>query len=167
MALVRTASPRTPVAEVAKGPLSALGTASALWAHPVGGLRAAAFGEVDRREGASLRAVLSSLPMPGDLPEGLPGPWFGAAAFNGTPGPDWRGFAPLRFTLPSLLAWSDAGRHFLAAFGAGAVSRLDEARRKLDVPDRPEPPRAISAHRVRRPDERDRKSTRLNSSHSS
>ena len=157
MALVRTASPRTPVAEVAKGPLVALGEAAALWAHPAGGVRAAAFGEADRREGASLRTVLSSLPMPGDLPEGLPGPWFGAAAFDGTTGPDWRGFAALRFTLPSLLAWTEGSRHFLAAFGDGAEARLTEARRKLDAGVvRPAPPQgaSISARRLRHPDER-------------
>ncbi len=162
MALVRTASPRTPVAEVAKGPLSALGEAAALWAHPAGGVRAAAFGEADRREGASLRAVLSSLPMPGDLPEGLPGPWFGAAAFDGTAGPEWRGFAPLRFTLPSLLAWSEGGRHFLAGFGDGAEARLDDARRKLEARQQdagagdPGAAPSISARRLRRPDDRAR-----------
>ena len=158
MALVRTASPRTPVAEVAKGPLSTLGVASALWAHPAGGLRAAAFGEAERREGASLRAVLSSLAMPGDLPEGMPGPWFGATSFDGALGPDWRGFAPLRFTLPALLAWTTGSRHFLAAFGDGASARLDEARRKLEARDpassvEPEWP-ASFARRLRRTDDR-------------
>ena len=156
MALVRTASPRTPIAEVAQGPGSALGEAAALWAHPDAGLRAAAFGEADRREGASLRTVLSSLPMPDDLPEGLPGPWFGAASFQGAPGADWRGFAPLRFTLPSLLAWTEGGRHFLAAFGDGAAARLDDARRKLDLPAPQRARASISARRLRRPDEKQR-----------
>jgi isochorismate synthase len=62
----------------------------------------------------------------------MPGPWFGAAAFDGTLGPGWSGFAPLRFTLPALLAWKRGGRQFLAAFGEGAASRLDDARRLLD-----------------------------------
>ena len=156
MALVRTARPRTPIAEVAKSPLSALGEAQALWAHPAGGLRAAAFGAADLREGASLRSVLASLPMPGDLPETLPGPWFGAASFDGGLGPDWRGFAPLRFTLPALLAWTEGRRHFLAAFGDGASARLDEARRKLDKGAPSQEPQAISSRRLRRPDERRR-----------
>jgi isochorismate synthase len=132
MALVRTASPRTPVAEVAPAPLRALGREEVRWSHPAAGIRAAAFGEAERREGTSLRAVLASLASPGDLPEGMPGPWFGAAAFDGTLGPDWSGFAPLRFTLPALLAWKRGGRQFLAAFGDGAASRLDDARRRLD-----------------------------------
>lgn len=157
MALVRTASPRTPVAEVARGPLSALGTASARWADPAGGLRAAAFGEAARREGTSLRAVLSSLSMPGELPEGMPGPWFGAASFNGALGPDWRGFAQLRFTLPALLAWTEGSRHFLAAFGDGASARLDEARRTLEAPvpaSNPDP--EASGHRLHSTDARRR-----------
>ena len=159
MALVRTASPRTPVAEVAKGPLSALGVASVRWSHPAGGMRAAAFGEAARREGASLRSVLSSLTMQGDLPEAMPGPWFGATSFDGALGPDWRGFAPLRFTLPALLAWTAGGRHFLAAFGDGASARLDEARRKLEARDPASGPELEArppalARRLRHPDDR-------------
>jgi salicylate biosynthesis isochorismate synthase len=100
----------------------------ASWSHPEAGVRMAAQGTADVREGASLRQVLGSLDTPSGLPPGLPGPWFGAAAFSAPPGPDWSGFAPLRFTLPALLAWTRADRHFVAAFGADAQRRLDAAR---------------------------------------
>src|SRR5260221_6515833 len=127
-----SASQPTPVAEAAVAPFTALGRADALWAHPAGGLSAAAFGEASRREGASLQAVLSGLDAPADAPEGMPGPWFGAAAFDGSVGPDWSGFSALRFTLPQLLVWRREGRQFAAAFGERAAERLDEARRLLD-----------------------------------
>lgn len=133
MALVRTASPRTPVAETALLPFELLGSADALWAHPAAGASAAAFGAAEVREGDSLRAVLASLGAPEDLPDDIPGPWFGAAAFDGGLGPDWSGFSALRFTLPALLAWRRAGRQFVAAFGEGAQDRLDGARRMLDA----------------------------------
>ena len=138
--------------------------ASFAWSHPEGGIEAAAYGEADRREGTSLRAVLAGLGEPRDLPEGMPGPWFGAAAFDGR---GWEGFAPLRFTLPSLLLWSDGARHFAAAFGDGARRRLDQARRGFEgsTPGGPRPrPTAtilsrgsdIPARRLRRAGERDR-----------
>ena len=154
MALLRTALPEAATAETALLPLEALGRAEVLWAHPAGGLRAAAFGEADRREGTSLRAVLAGLRAPFDLPEDMPGPWFGAVAFDGTMGPEWSGFSPLRFTLPQLLVWRLAGRQFVAAFGDGAAERLDEARRQLETsrePERePEPARRLPAPDDRR-----------------
>jgi len=131
MAWVQTARPRTATAfaEVARAPsLPADGS----WAHPEAGLRVSAYGAVDVREGASLLAVLENLDIPLGLPARVPGPWFGAAAFSGALGPDWEGFSPLRFTLPGLLAWSEGGRHHLAAFGEGARQRLDAARSKID-----------------------------------
>src|SRR2546423_2159439 len=131
MAWVQTARPRTATAfaEVARAPsLPADGS----WAHPEAGLRVSAYGAVDVREGASLLAVLENLDIPLGLPARVPGPWFGAAAFSGALGPDWEGFSPLRFTLPGLLAWSEGGRHYLAAFGEGARQRLDAARAKID-----------------------------------
>lgn len=114
------------VAEVAAMPDAS--RADLVWAHPESGLRAAAFGVAERREGASLRSVLAGLPDFDydydfdEWPEDMPGPWFGAAAFDGTLGPDWAGFSPLRFTLPAVLAWSKGSRHFLAAFGPDAPS---------------------------------------------
>jgi len=133
MAWVPTATPRTATAfaEVSRAPS---GPADASWAHPEAGLRASAYGAVDVREGASLHAVLENLDMPLGLPPQIPGPWFGAAGFSGALGPDWDGFSPLRFTLPGLLAWSDGGRHYLAAFGERARQRLDAARARLDGP---------------------------------
>jgi isochorismate synthase len=58
-----------------------------LFAWSGDGFRGDAFGELERREGRSLREVLAGL-------EG--GPWFGAAAFDPSQ-PSWRGFSPLRF----------------------------------------------------------------------
>lgn len=132
MALAQTATSRFPTAfaEVAHAPAQA---PDAYWAYPEGGLRASAFGAAEVREGSSLRAVLGALHTPRGLPESMPGPWFGAAAFSGALGPDWHGFSPLRFTLPRLLAWSEGGRHFAAAFGEGAEKRLAAARRRLDA----------------------------------
>jgi isochorismate synthase len=132
MALAQTATSRFPTAfaEVARWPAQ---PPDAYWAYPEGGLRAAAFGAAEVREGSSLRAVLGSLRTPPGLPESMPGPWFGAASFSGELGPDWHGFSPLRFTLPRLLAWSEGGRHFAAAFGEGAEKRLAAARRRLDA----------------------------------
>ena len=131
MAWVQTAKPRmsTAFAEVARAPA---GPADGSWAHPEEGLRVSAFGAADIREGASLLAVLENLVVPPGLPARIPGPWFGAAAFSGALGPDWEGFSPLRFTLPGLLAWSEGGRHYLAAFGEGARQRLDAARGRID-----------------------------------
>jgi isochorismate synthase len=131
MAWVQTARPRmsTAFAEVARAPA---GPADGSWAHPEEGLRVSAYGAADIREGASLLAVLENLDVPLGLPARIPGPWFGAAAFSGALGPDWEGFSPLRFTLPGLLAWSESGRHHLAAFGEGARQRLDAARARLD-----------------------------------
>lgn len=160
MALVRTASPPTDAAasETAPGPFEALGQPDLIWSHPESGLRAAAFGEAERREGGSLRAVLSGLTAPAGLPESMPGPWFGAAAFDGTLGPDWTGFVPLRFTLPALLWWSVDGRQFVAAFGEGAAARLDAARRQLDAAagDRARRSGVRVARRTPRPAERER-----------
>src|SRR4051812_22103633 len=115
MALAQTATSRFPTAfaEVAHAPAQ---PPDAYWAYPESGLRAAAYGVAEMSEGSSLRAVLASLQPPGGLPESMPGPWFGAAAFSGALGPDWHGFPPLRFPLPRLLAWSEGGRHFAAAF---------------------------------------------------
>ena len=148
MALVQTASAWLPAfAEVARAPGE---PPESSWAHPERGLQAAAFGIADVREGESLRSVLALLDVPEGFPHHMPGPWFGAAAFSGRLGPDWSGFAPIRFTLPRLLAWTDGGRHFVATFGEGAERRLTEARRRLDVPARAEsPPRAPSHARVR------------------
>ncbi len=146
MALVQTASPRLPAfAEVARAHDA---PGDAYWAHPDRGLRAAAFGVAEVREGASLRAVLSGLGVAPGYPPHMPGPWFGAAAFSGSAGPDWSGFAPLRFTLPQLLCWSEGGRHFAAAFGEGAEGRLASARRMLDTPPRPSAA-ALTRARVR------------------
>ena len=133
MAWVHTARPQIPSAgaEVPRAP-SRLPDGS--WSHPEAGVRLFAYGAAEIREGASLGAVLSSLEMPSALPRHLPGPWFGAAAFNDGLGPDWAGFSPLRFTLPALLAWSENGHHHLRAFGDRAQERLDCARAKLDVP---------------------------------
>src|SRR5437763_536761 len=133
MAWVHTARPQIPSAgaEVPRAP-SRLPDGS--WSHPEAGVRLFAYGAAEIREGASLGAVLSSLEMPSALPRHLPGPWFGAAAFNDGLGPDWAGFSPLRFTLPALLAWSENGHHHLRPFGDRAQERLDCARAKLDVP---------------------------------
>ena len=142
MALVQTARPgvATAFAEVARAPSA---PPDAAWAHPDEALWATAYGAAEVREGTSLRSVLSGLDAPAGLPRRLPGPWFGAASFDGAMGPEWSGFAPLRFTLPALLAWRDGGRHLLAAFGDGAQARLDAARAALDRASRPaKPPRA-------------------------
>jgi isochorismate synthase len=80
----------------------------------------------------------------------MPGPWFGAAAFDGR---SWDGFSPLRFTLPALLRWSDGERHFAAAFGPGARHRLDESRRAAE---RRSDPELVVSRRVRQPGERER-----------
>src|SRR5438067_898932 len=120
-------------AEAPLASLGALGQADWLWAHPEHGALVEAYGESDRREGP-LHSVLTGLTMPAGLPEGMPGPWFGAAAFDGSLGPDWNGFAPVRFSQPALLAWRTGGRQFLAAFGDRAQARLDDARRRLDGP---------------------------------
>ncbi|MFN2547181.1 MAG: isochorismate synthase MenF [Myxococcales bacterium] len=123
MALAETTSrPEFASAEVAA--YDAPGHAGLAWAHPEQRLWMAAFGVAERREGPSLRSVLSGL-EPLDLPDGVPGPWFGTVAFDGRA---WDGFSPLRFTLPALLRWSDGERHFAAAFGPGARGRLDDAR---------------------------------------
>src|SRR2546423_817425 len=119
------------------------------WVHPEAGVRLFAYGAAEVREGASLRAVLSSLEMPSAVPRHLPGPWFGATAFNDGLGPDWAGFSPLRFTLPALLAWSENGRHLLMAFGDRAQERLDSARAKLDVPQRASPGASVRIRRRR------------------
>jgi isochorismate synthase len=127
-----------------------------LWAHPEEGLRASAYGAADIREGSSLRSVLASLESPAGLPRRLPGPWFGAASFTGALGPDWRGFSPLRFTLPALLAWRDGRRHLLAAFGEGAQQRLDAARAGLDGPVQEREPARAAVRVLHRRGERDR-----------
>ena len=145
MAWVQTASPpiASVFAEVARAPLRLPDIA---WSHPEGRSRAAGYGAAALRDEMSLRAVLSGLEMPAGLPDGVPGPWLGAASFGGSLGPDWAGFAPVQFRLPALLAWSAAGRHYLAAFGDDAIRRLDAARRRADQ-DRPPPAAAHPAVR--------------------
>src|SRR3954469_16988128 len=132
MAWVQTARPpvASAFAEVARAPSELPDLA---WSHPEASLWAAGFGAAAVRDEMSLRHVLSGLEIPPGLPNHLPGPWLGAAAFSGSLGPDWAGFAPLRFTLPALLSWSAGGRHFLAAFGGDAQHRLDDARGALDL----------------------------------
>jgi menaquinone-specific isochorismate synthase len=155
MAWVQTASRRIAAAfaEVARAPS---GPPDESWAHPEAGVAMSAWGAADVREGTSLRDVLASLELPEGLPQRLPGPWFGAASFAGSLGPEWDGFAPLRFTLPALLAWRDGRRHLLAAFGEGAQQRLDAQRAALDG-GRRQPRSAQAAVRVvRRPGERAR-----------
>jgi isochorismate synthase len=134
MAWVQTARPRVAAAfaEVARAPSM---SPDFSWAHPKAGLRVRAFGATAVREGTSLRAALSDLEVPEDIPARLPGPWFGAAAFTDGLGPDWAGFAPIRFTLPELLAWREGSRHFLVSFGDRAQKRLDAARAGLDRGD--------------------------------
>src|SRR5207248_1155243 len=113
MALVRTASPH---ARIHEEPSFSRAEAAFCWSHPEKGVRIAAWGEEQRREGGSLRALL------GDLAEGgfpdVPGPWFGATAFAGRLGAGWSGFPPMRFVLPQRIAWSDGTRHFSAGDGA-------------------------------------------------
>ena len=131
MAWVQTARPgiAAALAEVARAPTE---LPDVSWAHPEAGLRAAGYGAAATREGGSLRAALTGLEMPQDLPARIPGPWFGAATFSGALGPDWAGFPALQFRLPGLLAWTEGARHFLAAFGEGAQQRLDRARAGLE-----------------------------------
>lgn len=154
MALVHTARPRVAAAfaEVARAPAA---PPDGLWAHPEEGLWASAYGAAEVRAGTSLRSVLASLESPAGLPRRLPGPWFGAASFAGALGPDWKGFSPLRFTLPALLAWRDGRRHLLAAFGEGAQQRLDAARTSLDGPGKEARP-AAAVRVLHRAGERDR-----------
>src|SRR3954470_13346741 len=90
MAEVSTALPELAVAEL-PAPLELAGPDFA-WSRP--GLTVSAVGVTDRCEGPSLKAVLASVARGPALP-GAPGPWFGAAAFHGTMGPDWAGFSPL------------------------------------------------------------------------
>ena len=117
----------------APGPATAaLGAPAFFWEHPKGGLRAAAFGETVRREGAPLRSLFAGLEEAIAWPLGAPeppGPWFGSVAFDRTRpmGPDWAGFGCARFILPALLCWSRGGRHFVAAFGDGCDQRLERA----------------------------------------
>jgi isochorismate synthase len=88
-----------------------------------------------------LGALVDSLVRPGVI-EWLdrtgprpPGPWFGAAAFDdkGPMGPSWRGFGSGRFLLPRLLCWSEAGRHFAAAFAVDDGGERAAIRRGLEA----------------------------------
>jgi salicylate biosynthesis isochorismate synthase/menaquinone-specific isochorismate synthase len=120
------ALPRTRVTETPR--FADFGPPLFAWSHPERSFRAAAWGEVDRREGTSVRELLRGLDSSGELPFG---PWFGAVAFDPSRplGRDWSGFSPVRFTLPALLAWSDGDRHFLATIGDAAQAHPDELRR--------------------------------------
>jgi isochorismate synthase len=147
MAEVSTALPQIALAELSV-PLEHRRPEFA-WSRP--GLSMAASGEVERREGPSLQAVLQALEHGPSLP-GAPGPWFGAAAFDRPPGAAWAGFSPLSFRLPALLSWTSEGRHFAAAFGAGAGARLEDAQRtQLASLGRPPAVRFLP-----QPDERER-----------
>jgi isochorismate synthase len=84
------------------------------WSRP--GLSVAAQGTAGVREGPSLQAVLRAIAEGPALP-GVPGPWFGAAAFHHLQGADWAGFSPLSFRLPEIVSWTADGRHFVASFG--------------------------------------------------
>ena len=148
MAWVHTARPQDLSAE-AEVPCAPSRPPDGSWAHPEAGVRLSAYGAAEVREGASLHAVLSSLEAAPAIPRHLPGPWFGAAAFNDGLGPDWAGFSPLRFTLPALLAWNHGGRHYLTAFGDRAQERLDAARAKLDMPQTQQPGPSVRIRRRR------------------
>src|SRR3954471_8769405 len=155
MAWVQTARPpvASAFAEVARAPSELPDLA---WSHPEASLRAAGYGAAAIRDEMSLRDVLSGLEVPPGLPNHLPGPWLGAAAFSGGLGPDWAGFAPVQFRLPALLSWSAGSRHFLAAFGDDAQRRLDDGRLALDLDDDKAPPRPPSVRRLPRSGERTR-----------
>lgn len=111
-------------AEVAQAPS---GRPVFSWAHPDGGLALQAFGV------AAQRSTLGELELDYAWPEGAPGPWLGALAFDGRLGPAWEGFPAQRWFLPELFSWSLGGRHFVATFGGGSARALDEARRTLDA----------------------------------
>jgi isochorismate synthase len=89
------------------------------WSHPAAGLRAAAFGEQERREGSSLREVLARL-------EG--GPWFGAAAFDPSQ-PCWNGFPAMRFVRPARLIWNEPAPPPARPAAAHVVQRPGERER--------------------------------------
>ena len=93
MAWVQTARPRKEAifAEVARPPSF---PPDGYWSHPDASLRMSAQGVSTVRSGTSLRAVLGSLETPPGLPAGLPGPWFGAAAFAAPLGADWSAWEP-------------------------------------------------------------------------
>ena len=136
-------------AEVARAPR---GQPDFSWSHPGGGLDIAGVGV------AAERGSLRELDLDLDWPAGAPGPWLGAAAFDGRVGPSWAGFAAQRWVLPALLSWSVNGRHFLATFGAGSLARraLDDARRDLSTRAPVEEPVSHSAHLVDDPGARGR-----------
>ncbi len=153
---LESASVLGPVAPLAIGLRVELPRAPSLAHHPArfffgcssAGTSVLAQGEVLRREasGAGVDRLLRSLSRPDQiewLDEGAdpPGPWLAAIAFDALAplGPEWAGFAPARFILPSLLAWSERGRHFAAAFTAATHgesraslwSRLEALRRSV------------------------------------
>lgn len=89
------------------------------WSRP--GLIVTVQGTAAVREGPSLQAVLRAIAEGPALP-GVPGPWFGAAAFHHLQGADWAGFSPLSFRLPEIVSWTADGRHFVASFGERAAA---------------------------------------------
>jgi len=118
------------------------------WAHPESGTRFAAYGETLRTEARSprdLRDLFASLTAPGavewldgpaDARDRPPGPFFGAVAFDPDEplGPEWAGFAPVRWAAPRIVVFSAAGRRSVAAFGDQAGRDLDLAFRALSIP---------------------------------
>ncbi len=142
--------------EVQPSPLSSHAPGETAFSWSQGSVELSAFGEAERREGGALRPLIHSLQAelrwvepPPALP---PGPWFGAVAFEAPLGPGWQGFSPLRFSLPRLLRWSSAGRHYAAVFGGESPralrSRLDQARRALDQAASAPSPNSAGAIRV-------------------
>lgn len=113
------------------------------WSRP--GLSVACRGSAQVREGPSLQAVLRAIALGPALP-GMPGPWFGAAAFHHLQGADWAGFSPLSFRLPEIVSWTADGRHFVASFGD----------RPVPVEDAQPLPAAAAVRIVAQPGERER-----------
>jgi isochorismate synthase len=138
MALSQVAREPGPLARWAEVAQAPSGRPAFSWAHPDGGLGLRAFGV------AAQRSSLGELELDFAWPEGAPGPWLGALAFDGRLGPAWEGFAAQRWFLPELFSWSLGGRHFVATFGGGDRA-LDEARRRLDASGGPDAARAQPA----------------------
>jgi salicylate biosynthesis isochorismate synthase len=137
-----TGAAGTPARSLAGHPLSFY------WAHPESGSRFAAYGEAHRFEPRSpreLREVLSALTATtavewldgrASARDRPPGPFFGAVAFDPDEplGPEWAGFAPIRWAAPRIAVFSAGGRRSVATFGDEAGRDLDLAVRALATP---------------------------------
>lgn len=119
-----------------------LGVPTVYWERPLEREAAAGWGEaavVVASESGQVPEVLNTLAATslrwlGQVPDDLPGPWFGGIRFGATGLPDeaWAAHGVARWTLPEVLVWRTASGLAVAAFAPEGRGGEDLVRSRLE-----------------------------------